>query len=286
MRIAYVNGRYVPHQQAMVAMEDRGYQFADGLYEVAIFYNKRFLDWELHRQRLHYSCEQLRIPLPMSDRALKSVADYLVDRNAYPDGFIYMQVTRGVAKRNHMFPAKPPRPFLTMSVMPVRKPDESQLMNGVRVITTEDIRWKRCDIKSIALLPNVLVLQEAQEAGAYEAFMFNEQDHLTECGRSTAFIIKDNTVVTHPQNRYVLPGIRKKVVQQLCQDHDIAYVERSISRDEVMQADEAFLTSATNGIMPVTQIDDIILGNGRAGVLSQRLIKLYDHHVLAQTEKQ
>lgn len=284
MRIAYVNGAYVPYHKATIRMEDRGYQFADGCYEVAVFYNQRFLDWDLHLKRLHYSLEQLAIPAPMTDRALKLVIEQLLRANPYKDGYIYLQVTRGVAKRNHFFP-KDAEPSLTISVMPSKSIPATAYDEGVKVITTNDERWGRCDIKSIALLPNILALQKAADAGAVEAFMFNADNCLTECGKSTAFIVKDGGVHTHPESRAVLPGIRKHVIKQLCSEHNIPYHERMIPRAEVMGADEAFLTSATSDVLPVTHIDDTILGDGKAGAITRKLLTLYQQHVTQQTGK-
>jgi D-alanine transaminase len=284
MSIAYVNGRYVPRHRAMVMMEDRGYQFADGLYEVAMFYNRQFLDWDLHLKRLHYSCDELGINRPMSDAALRLVVETLINKNAYDDGYVYLQITRGVAKRNHFY-KHDARPVLTMSIMPYKGVSVAQYEQGIKVITVEDLRWKRCDIKSIALLPNILALQQAADAGAKEVFMFNQAGNMTECGKSTAFIVKDNAIYTHPTDRHVLPGVRKAVVRELCHTNNIAYHETDVPRDKVMQADEAFLTSATADIMPVTQIDDVVLGNGKIGALTQKLLTLYQAHVHEQTGK-
>ncbi len=285
MNIAYVNGRYVPRQRATVMMEDRGYQFADGLYEVAMFYNCQFLDWDLHIKRLHYSCKELGIARPMSDAALKMVVETLINKNAYDDGYVYIQITRGVSnKRNHFY-SHQMAPSLTMSIMPYKGVTLEQYQKGIRVITVEDLRWKRCDIKSIALLPNILALQQAADAGAKEVFMFNEADNLTECGKSTAFIVKNDAVYTHPADRHVLPGVRKTVVREICRAYDIPYHETEVSREMVMNADEAFLTSATADIMPVTQIDDMVIGSGSIGAMTQNLLNKYQSHVTQQTGK-
>ncbi len=284
MRVAYVNGKYVPYHLATVPMEDRGYQFADGIYEVAMFYHRRFLDWEPHMRRFDASLKALRIEAPMTKKALELVVQRLLQANDYRDGSLYIQVTRGVAKRNHLFPKQTP-PSITMSVMPLKPAAPDAYTKGVKVITLADERWGRCDIKSIALLPNVLARQAAYEGGAVEAFLFNAQDCLTEGSLSTAYIVKDGTVHTHPAGPAVLPGVRKQVVAALCEKADIPYRERMISRAEVMEADEAFLTSANTHVLPVTRIDETSLSAGKAGDITLKLLTLYRDHVTHQTGK-
>jgi D-alanine transaminase len=284
MKIAYVNGRYVPLQHAVVPMQDRGYQFADGIYEVAMFYNQRFLDIDLHLARLHRSLAEMRIKWSMTDAALRMILRRLLQLNKVVDGYVYLQITRGVAPRNHLFPAHV-KPMLTACVMPTRPAKATAYTQGVRVITAQDIRHARCDIKSIALLPNMLLKQQAHEAGAAEVFLFNAHDELTECAVSTAYIVKGGVVQTHPENHAVLNGVRKQVVRRLCEQNNIPYVERMIARVEVMAADEAFLTSANSHILPVTKIDDAAVADGKVGAVSKRLLSLYQAHVTAQTGK-
>ncbi len=284
MRIAYVNGRYVPYHHATIPMEDRGYQFADGLYEVVMFYHQRFLDWDLHMERLHHSLEALRIAQPVSFKSLHLIAEMLLRKNPYADGYIYMQITRGTAPRNHLFPANT-RPSLTMSVMPAKPTPASLYETGIKVITLHDERWGRCDIKSIALLPNVLARQAAHEAQAREVFMFNHHDELTEGSLSTAYIVKDGTVYTHPRNHAVLHGVRKEIICRLCHELNIPYQETMIPRQQVMQADEAFMSSANSHVLPVTRIDDTVIGTGNAGIITCKLLEAYQQHVTSQTGK-
>ncbi len=284
MRIAYVNGSYVPYHQAVVPMEDRGYQFADGIYEVMMFYGRRFLDWDLHLERLHRSLDALNIPAPMSDKALALVARELLARNPYPDGYLYLQITRGAAQRSHTY-NNPLSPFLTLSVMPPKKAAPHAYTQGVKVITLPDERWGRCDIKSIALLPNILALQQAMQAGAAEAFLYDTNQCLTEGTRSTAYIVKDGAVHTHPESHAVLPGVRKIIIRRLCQLLDIPYCERHIPMPEVLAADEAFLTSATSHVLPVMRIDDTMIGDGAAGTVTTQLLHAYRQHVTQQTGK-
>ena len=263
-------------------MEDRGYQFADGIYEVVMFYHRRFLDWEAHMQRFDASLQALRINPPMTKKALELVVERLLQVNDYRDGSLYMQVTRGVARRNHLFPKNTP-PSLTMSVMPLKPAARDAYTKGVKVIMLPDQRWGRCDIKSIALLPNVLARQAAYEAEAAEAFLFNAEGYLTEGSLSTAYIVKEGAVHTHPVGEAVLPGVRKGVIARLCAEAQIAYHERMIGRAEVLQAEEAFITSANTHVLPVTRIDDTVIGNGTAGNVTLRLLELYRDHVTQQT---
>jgi D-alanine transaminase len=284
MRVAYVNGEYIPYHLASVPMEDRGYQFADGIYEVVMFYNRRFLDWDLHMARFDQSLLALRIVPPMTRRALELVVQRLLACNDYANGSLYMQVTRGVAKRNHLFP-KHTRPSLTMTIMPLRPAAANAYTDGVKVITLPDERWGRCDIKSIALLPNVLARQSAYEQGAAEAFLFNADGHLTEGSLSTAYIVKHGTVMTHPESHAVLPGVRKHIIRRLCADAGIAYIERMIPQTDVMTADEAFITSANTHVLPVTRIDETVISGGKAGAITLALLARYQAHVTEQTGK-
>lgn len=284
MKIAYVNGRYLLQNYATVSMQDRGYQFADGIYEVVMFYNKKFLDLDLHLSRLHYSLQEMRINWQMSNAALLIILKRLISLNHYNDGYVYMQITRGVAPRNHVFP-KQVKSVLTACIMPIKAFSSDCYQDGVKVITATDIRHGRCDIKSVALLPNVLLKQQAYEAGAAEIFLFNHNSQLTECAVSTAYIVKDGEVHTHPENHAVLNGVRKQVVKRLCNDNNINYVERMITKQEVIEADEVFITSANSHILPVTQIDNHIIANGKSGKISQQLFQLYQNHVTTQTGK-
>jgi D-alanine transaminase len=235
-------------------------------------------------QRFALSLQALRIDAPMSEKALELVVNNLIHKNKYRDGSLYVQVTRGVARRNHLFPKNTP-PSITMSVMPLKPAARDAYSAGVKVITHSDERWGRCDIKSIALLPNVLARQAAYEAGAAEALLFNAEDMLTEGSLSTAYIVKDGGVHTHPVSNAVLPGVRKAVITQLCEQHSVAYHERMISRAEVMSADEVFLTSANSHVLPVTRIDDAMISGGKAGEVTLKLLALYRAHVTQQTGK-
>ena len=277
-RIAYVNGRYVRHQQAAVHVEDRGYQFADGVYEVIAVRGGRLVDRGPHLDRLDRSLRELAIAWPMSRSALSVVLDQCVRRNRVGGGIVYLQMTRGVARRDHSIPANP----VTSLVVTARNQtlDTEQFEAGIRVVTVPDIRWKRCDIKSVSLLPNVLAKQAARDRGAYEAWQVDEEGFITEGSSTNAWILTpDGALVTRHLGASILSGITRLVVLDLAHLHHIELVERAFSRDEALGASEAFLTSTTSCILPVVQIDDHVLRNGRPGRVTRRLRALYDEHI-------
>ncbi len=282
-RTAYVNGAYVPHAQAYVHIEDRGYQFADAIYEYIAFYNRRFLDADLHLARLRRSLEELAISFPMSDAALKLVMQELLARNTRAHGGLYMQISRGVARRDHPFPACV-KPALIMTISGPKTPKASEVEKGVSVITLPDNRWGRCNIKSVGLLPNVLAKQEASKAKAREAWLIKADGTVTEGAVSNAFIVLEKEgVITHPADAHILSGITRNMVLQLAQENTIAVTERPFTLAEVAQASEAFLTSTSANVLPVVKVENTVIGNGKPGTITQRLLNLYQTHIYKQT---
>ncbi len=277
-RQAYVNGRYVPQGEASVHIEDRGYQFADGVYEVVPVVQGTLVDEDPHLDRLERSLDELRIAMPMSRAALKLVSHELMRRNGLSNGFLYMQVTRGVAPRDHKFP-KAAAPALVMTTRQTKPHSAKQLAEGVAVITLPDIRWKRCDIKSVSLLPNVLGKQAAVEAGAFEAWMVGEDGRVTEGTSTNAWIVTgDNKLVTREASNAILNGITRLALLRLAESEGVELEERAFTVEEALQAREAFITSSTNFVMPVTRIDDQPVGNGHPGLLTLRLCEVYEGH--------
>ncbi len=274
-RVAYVNGKYAPHRSAQVHIEDRGYQFADGVYEVIAVVDGKFIDTGPHLARLERSLAELRIAMPMSRRALEMVMAEVVRRNEFDNGIIYLQLTRGVAPRDHPFPAK----AKTQIVMTARraKPQPASFgEDGVKAITLPDIRWQRCDIKSVSLLPNVLAKQAAREAGAYEAWMIDQDGMVTEGSSTNAWIVaKDGKLVTRDASQAILNGVTRLTVLRLAREEGLEFVERAFSLDEAKAAREAFITSTSALVLPVTQIDDTVIGNGKPGSLTSRLRRAY-----------
>lgn len=274
-RQAYVNGRYQPHNQAAVHIEDRGYQFADGVYEVVPVYNGILVDEDLHLDRLDRSLRELRIAAPMSRPALKLVSRELMRRNGLSNGFLYMQVTRGVAPRDHKFP-KDAKPALVMTTRQTKPHSEQMLNEGLKVITLPDRRWDRCDIKSVSLLPNILGKQEAVEAGAYEAWQVDKDGMVTEGTSTNAWIVtKDNKVVTRDATHSILNGITRIALLELIRQEGYELEERAFSVEEAKEAREAFLTSSTSFVLPITQLDGQPIGNGHPGMLTGKLRQHY-----------
>lgn len=274
-RIAYVNGRYVAHGRAMVHVEDRGYQFADGVYEVIALRGGVPVDLGPHLDRLDRSLAELSIAAPMPRRALVHVLRQVVARNRVKDGIVYLQVTRGVAPRNHPFP-RHVRPAVVVTARPRVGPRADQVEQGVRVIGVADGRWARRDVKSVSLLPNVLAKQRAVEKGAYEAWLTLPDGTVTEASSSNAWVVTaDGTLVTHPLGHDILPGVTRRAVLDLARAEGIPVAERPFTLAEAKAAREAFITSTTAFVLAVTQIDDTVIGNGHPGTVATRLRALY-----------
>lgn len=279
-RIAYVNGRYVPHANATVHVEDRGYQFADGVYEVVTVVGRHLVDEIPHLDRFDRSLGELAIARPMHRNALRQVMREVVRRNHITDGLLYIQATRGVARRNHAFPGAAVKPSLVMTARPTRLPGTEVLDTGVRVVTVPDIRWLRRDIKSVSLLPNVLAKQAAIERGAFEAWMFDENDLVTEGSSSNAWIVTaDNTIVTRQTGHEILTGITRQAVLAVAYENGFEFEQRAFSVAEAQAAREAFLTSATSFVMPVTQIDEHVIANGKPGSVTRALHRHYLNYI-------
>ena len=281
-RIAYVNGRYVPHGDAMVHIEDRGYQFSDGVYEVCQVKDGRLVDGRRHLQRLVRSLSELRIALPMPLNALGIVLRETVRRNWVRDGLVYLQVTRGVARRDFQFPVPDTRPSLVVTArnLDVAKAERSAA-EGIAVITVPDTRWQRVDIKSVSLLPNVLAKEAAHTAGVKEAWFVDQDGFVTEGSSSNAWIItRDGKVVTRPAERGILRGITRSVVLDLIAAQNLPFEERKFSLEEAYAAREAFVTSASQTVMPVVSIDGRPVGNGAPGLIASAMRR--DFHRFAE----
>lgn len=276
-RVAYVNGTYRPHAQATVHVEDRGYQFADGVYEVWSVFDGRLADFEGHLTRLHRSLTELRIPIPMSREAMERVLKETVRRNRVREGLVYLQVTRGTARRDHPFPPEgtPPSVVVTARAQPLSK-GNAAAEGGVAVITHPDIRWGRCDIKTVGLLPNVLAKQAARERGAAEAWMVDEMGLVTEGASTNAWIVDEHgRLRTRDCQSNILRGITRAAVLALIEAEGLELDERAFSVEEAKRAREAFYTSATGFVTPAVSIDGARIGDGRPGPVATRLRGLY-----------
>ncbi len=271
-RIAYVNGQYVPHLEAAVHIEDRGYQFADGVYEVIPIVDNKLIGEQGHIDRLWRSMSELQIDEPMKPGPLKLVMRELLRQNGVQTGLIYLQVTRGVAPRDHPFP-KESVPSLVMTAKRTSlEKAEAKAEKGVSVITVPDIRWARRDIKSVSLLPNVLAKQEAVEKGAYEAFQVDDDGFVTEGSSTNAWIIlQDGTLVTRPAGNDILSGITRADLLRLLEKNDYKIELRPFSVEELLNAREVFLTSSSSYVQPVVEVDGKSVGNGKPGSISNEL---------------
>jgi D-alanine transaminase len=276
-RVAYVNGRYVLHRDAMVHIDDRGYQFADGVYEVCEVFRGALIDEKRHFERLAYSLAELQIAPPVRAGALAVVVREVMARNRVENGFVYVQVTRGVAPRDHVFPPAPVRPGLVITARQV-DPETSEMKarKGISVVTTPDLRWKRVDIKTISLLPNVLARQLASERGAYEAWLVDSLGMVTEGAASNAWIIsKSGVVITRQLDRSILRGITRTTLIEIIAAEGLKLEERKFSLEEVFAAREAFITGATTLIMPVVRIDGREIGAGIPGPVASKLRAIF-----------
>ena len=273
-RTVFVNGSFVPFEQATIPLMDRGFLFADGIYEVSAVINGRLIDNEPHLARLDRSLKEIRISNPYSAAEWTRLEEEIVARNRLEEGLVYMQVTRGAAEREYVFP-KDATPTVVMFTQPKNMIASPLAETGAAVITVPDLRWKRRDIKSIGLLAQVLAKQAAAEAGVSEAWMV-EDGLITEGGSSTAFILtNERKVVTRPLSTAVLPGITRLSVMRLAKENGLTIEERAFSVDEALGAAEAFLTSASSLVMPVVSIDGKPVGDGKPGAMTRRLRRVY-----------
>lgn len=269
--IVYLNGEFIPYDQAMIHVEDRGNMFADGVYEVVRYYGGRAFEIEAHLERLQRSAAAIRLPLPLEPQELAPVADELVRRNGLQEATVYMQISRGPAPRQHLFPEEP-RPTLFMVARAVAPADESLYTTGVELMSLEDRRWKLCHVKSLALLANVLAKQEAKDAGAFDA-VFVRDGIVTESTSANFFAVIKKTLVTHPEGPFILSGITRKVVLELAERLCIPVEERPFTLIELAEAEEAFITSTTIEVLPVVRIDGNVVGRGEPGPITKDLIE-------------
>ena len=274
-RIAWVNGRYMSHAAAHVHIEDRGMQFSDAAYEVIAAIGGRLVDPVWHRERLERSLGELDIALPMSGAAMAAVLREVLRRNRVAEGIVYLQVGRGAAPRDHAFP-RGAKPSMVATARRARPASARALTEGVRVVSIPDLRWRRRDIKSVSLLPNVLAKQAAAEAGAFEAWQTDPDGRVTEGAASNAWIVDgDGAVKTRPPGNDILAGITRRRLIALAKDAGIPVVEEAFTLEQAKTAREAFLTSTSSFVVPVLQIDEAVVANGRPGSTTERLRDLY-----------
>lgn len=274
--IAYVNGQYLPEEQAAVSVFDRGFLFADAVYEVTAIINGKLVDFENHIARLQRSCHELQLDLPYSVDEIKQIHTQLIERNNINEGLIYLQFTRGNAKqRNFLFPDKETKPTLVLFAQKTNIVDSLKVKNGITAVTVEDIRWGRCDIKTVALLAASLAKEHAKQQGADDA-IFVKDGIVTEGSSSNCFIVNQyNQLQTRGLTHEILPGITRKAVISLAQEQGIEIIEKAFSLEEMLTAKEVFMTSATTLVCPVIKINHQVIGDGKPGSIAIRLREIY-----------
>jgi D-alanine transaminase len=280
-RIAYVNGRYLPMRAASVNVEDRGYQFGDGVYEVVHLHAGRFIDADLHLARLDRSLREIRLEAPLATASLRLVLAEVARRNRVTEGLLYIQVTRGVARRDHAFPRTPVPPALVVTCKRIPPYPANVESWGMRAVTHPDLRWARRDIKTVNLLPNVLARQAAREAGAGEAILYDEGTGEVTEGAATSFWIVDaeGALRTHPLGHEVLPGCTRAALLSEMVAHGIPAEERAFTLDDLATAREAFITSATSFVKPILAVDGVAVADGTPGPVTRRLFDIFARRV-------
>ena len=275
-QLVYLNGEYLPLNEAKVSVLDRGFIFGDGVYEVIPSYGSKALRFKHHMQRLQNSLDAVRIENPLSNSQWQEIIDKLISDTDSQDQYIYLHITRGVASRDHRFPEKTkPTVFVMSNVLhPV---DSELLKTGVAAVTLDDIRWQYCNIKAIALLPNILLRQQAVDKGAVEAILIRN-GNMTEGAASNVFIVKNGLIRTPPKDNKLLPGITRDLIVELAKSHNLPIEETAISEKEFLQADEIWLTSSTKEILPVTKINEQQVGNGKPGPIWTDMFQNYQEY--------
>jgi D-alanine transaminase len=273
--VLWIDGRFTTTAERVIAVEDRGFQFGDAVYEVCKFLRRRPLFLLDHFERMQRGLHELEIRPPWDAAAFESAIHALLERTAFDDGIVYIQVTRGVATRAHFWPDDNPPTALAYS-RAFRFPDAAKKERGIRVVTTGDLRWQSCHVKSTNLLGNAIAKKRAQRAGAEEAIFLGGDGFVREGASSSFFIVKNGHLVTHPLDEHILPGVVRDRVIGLALASKIRVDERPLREAELFDLDEAFITSTTQGVMPVSEIDGRVIGNSRRGEVTTTLQKLFD----------
>lgn len=276
-RIVFLNGDLLPEHEAKISIFDRAVNFGDAIYEVAGVLDGKLIDFDHHMQRYFNSLEKLSMSSPLSREEILAAFRQLVELNQLTEGLVYMQVSRGVAERDFVWPADI-KPTIFMFTQPKASVENEAAEKGVMLASTDDIRWARRDIKSVNLLAQVMAKKAANDAGAYEALMLDADGYVTECGSSSFFIVRDRLILTRPLNNDILPGVTRRAVVALCNQHDMQLVESRFTLEAALDADEAFISGASSYILPVVKIDDREIGNGSPGPETRRLRDIYIEH--------
>jgi D-alanine transaminase len=268
MTIGYFNGEFIPVEQLIIPIDERGHQFGDGVYEVIRIYDGKFFMLEEHIDRLFKSAQAIRLQVSQSNEEIQQLIHEAVEKSGLPDCDVYIQITRGVATRKHLFPDVPVS--ISMTIRPMKSTDDIVRKKGMKAIFHEDERWANCYIKSLNLLPNILAKQTAQDAGCYEAILVKD-GFVTEGTSSNVYMISDKTIYTTPLSKHILAGITRMAVKEIANDMGIPFIEKQFTTDELLLADEVFITSTTNEVMPIVNIDGTTIKDGSAGEVTLAL---------------
>lgn len=280
MSLAFLNGNWLPLEQAQISVLDRGFLFGDGVYEVIPVYNGRALRLEQHLQRLHDSLAGIRLANPYSDSTWRTLITELIQRSGGGDQLLYLQITRGAAPRDHAFPSADTPPTVLLSSKPFSPPDAQRLAQGIRVGLAEDPRWQLCNLKTVNLLANVLLKQLAVDQG-HDEMLLHAQELLTEGTSSNLFVIRNQVIATPPLSSNILPGVTRGLILELAHNAGIAVEERAIALDELKSADEVWISSSTRELMPVVEIDGVKVADGMPGPLARQLSQAFRAYALA-----
>lgn len=279
-RMVFLNGDYMPDHEAKISIFDRSVNFGDAIYEVAGVLDGKLVDFEHHMQRYFSSLQKLAIPSPLTQDQILQAFRRLVELNRLDEGLVYMQVTRGVAERDFVWPENL-QPTVFMFTQPKDAAENEAAESGIHLASTADIRWARRDIKTVNLLGQVLAKKAAYDAGAQEALMIDGDGYVTECGSTSFYIVRDNEIQTRALNNDILPGVTRRALLALCAENDIALRETRFTLDDALAADEAFISAASSYVLPVTSIDNQLVGDGKPGALTRRLRQIYLEQVRA-----
>jgi len=271
----YLNGEFMPIEEAKISVLDRGFIFGDGVYEVIPVYSRKAFRLAEHLRRLQHSMDGIKLANPHSQGEWEALIKQFIALNEGQDQYLYLHITRGVAKRDHAFPKPPVNPTVFMMSNPLPVPTATLLQSGVGAVTAQDIRWLRCDIKAIALLPNVLLRQMAVDAGCAETILIRDNSFMTEGSASNIFVVKEGKLLAPPKDNLMLPGITYDVILEIATANDIPHEVRRIDVAEVHNADELLLTSSTKEVLAITQLDGKPVGTGKPGAMFAKLHQYY-----------
>ena len=277
-QIVYLNGSYLPMVESQISTQDRGFLFGDGVYEVIPVYQRKLFRFDAHIQRLKNSLQATSITNPLSDSEWLKMLETLVAKHDWQDQYLYLQVTRGIQMQRDHLPADCLTPTIYAYTNPLKPIADHIIKNGIKVVSLEDIRWLRCDIKAITLLPNVMMKLAAKSQGADDAILITREGNISEGTASNTFIVKDGDLITPPNSHQILPGVTRMVIESIATEHRIPIVEKNITLDDLNSADEIWLSSSTKEALPVTQLNGQPVGTGKPGVVWLQMREYYQQH--------